>query len=153
MKCTFLVPIAVLVFAYGAAAELPAPAFNGVWSASRCSTTPKGLHSERRNTLTIDSHGRTTEVYDITLSLRTPHPPAPLHLIQSRYATQVTESGSSISIQWSPLKLVSPRPQDIPPGLLLWTGPTTTRYSLQGSKLATVEEKSLVYTRVKPLLR
>ena len=102
-------------------AEPRASRFDGTWVRSWSSTTPKGLHTEGRGTLTINTRGKSTEVSDITLSMRVPDPPAPIHLVQSCHALATTVHTTSLTIEWSPLKLVSPRKEDIPPGLHLWT--------------------------------
>ena len=140
---------ALAQFGHCAGAGTRAFAFDGTWFATRSATTPKGLHSERRDTLTIDTQGKSTIVYDITLSLRTPHPPAPLHLVQSCYATSIQTSGGSVTIHWSPLTLISPRVEDIPPGLHLTAFAQTITYTLRGKELVILGEKPLVYIRAK----
>jgi hypothetical protein len=149
MKIAHVATAAIFMSTCVVSAEPRGSRFDGTWVRSWSSTTPKGLHTEGRGTLTINTRGKTTEISDITLSMRVPDPPTPIHLVQSCYAIATTVHNSLLTIEWSPLKLVSPRKEDIPPGLHLWTGSNTWTYRLRGDKLVTVENKPLVYGRAK----
>jgi hypothetical protein len=147
MRATLI--LLVLVCATRLSAQPATSPFDGVWHRTWSTTTPKGLHTEGRGTLTISTHGKTTELSDITLSLRQPNPPAPLHIVQSCHSTSTTARGSSLTIQWSALKLVSPRPQDIPPTLHLWTAPLQKTYVLRGDALTTTGTEPVTWHRAK----
>ncbi|MFL6519508.1 MAG: hypothetical protein ACJ8NS_04750 [Chthoniobacterales bacterium] len=148
MKATSIFVFLMFVSLVRGSAE-PASSFDGTWYRTWSMTTPKGLHTEGRGTLTINAHGKSTQLSDITLTLRRPNPPAPLHIVQSCYSTSITGRDSSLTVQWSALKLVSPRPQDIPPALHLWTAPLQQTYVLRGDTLTTRGKEPVTWHRAK----
>ncbi|HEX4629515.1 MAG TPA: hypothetical protein VH188_00990 [Chthoniobacterales bacterium] len=149
MRAATAVLVVMLSVIGSRGAEPTASPFEGVWHRTWSSTTPKGLHTEGRGTLTINTRGRSTEISDITLSLRRRNPPAPLHIVQSCYSTSISRRDSSVTIQWSALKLVSPRPQDIPPTLHLWTAPLQQTYVRRGDTLISTAKEPVVWHRAK----
>jgi len=83
MKIAHFATAAILLSTCVVSAEPRGSRFDGTWVRSWSSTTPKGLHTEGRGTLTIKTRGKSTEVSDVTLSMRVPDPPTPIQLVQS----------------------------------------------------------------------
>jgi hypothetical protein len=140
--------LALIWFACSATGASISP-FDGVWKREWSNTTPRGVHQVGKRIVTIRTAGISSEVFTQTLTQTISGVTKTLRVVQSCKATMTELRGHTLTIRWSELTLLSPKPSDIPPGLHLWTAPVTRTYTIHGKALLVTTGKATnVFYRV-----
>jgi hypothetical protein len=150
MRTTFplISALAFVWFAYSATGASVSP-FDGVWKREWSNTTPRGVHQIGRRIVTIRTAGVSSDVFTQTLTQTISGVTKTLRTVQSCKATKTEVRGHTLTIRWSELTLLSPKPSDIPPGLHLWTSPVTCTYTIHGKELLVTTDKHMdIFYRV-----
>jgi hypothetical protein len=142
MRTTFplISALAFVWFAYPATGASVSP-FDGVWKREWSNTTPRGVHQIGRRIVTIRTAGVSSDVFTQTLTQTISGVTKTLRTVQSCKATKTEVRGHTLTIRWSELTLLSPKPSDIPPGLYLWTSRVTCTYTIRGKELLVTTDK------------
>ena len=115
--------------------------FDGAWKREWSNTTPRGVHQIGKRLVTIRTAGVSSELSTLTLTQTISGVTKTIRIVQSCKATKTDVRGRTLTIRWSELTLLSPKPSDIPPGLYLWTSPVTCTYTIHGRKLLVTTDK------------
>jgi hypothetical protein len=123
--------------------------FDGVWKREWSNTTPRGVHQVGSHIFTIRTTGISSDSSTLTLTQTIGGVTKTLRLVQSCKATKTEVKGRTLTIHWSEVTLLSPKPSEIPSGLHLWTAPVTRTYTIRGKALLVTTGKATnVFYRV-----
>jgi hypothetical protein len=150
MRTTFplISALAFVWFAHSSTGASVSP-FDGVWKREWSNTTPRGVHQIGRRIVTIRTAGISSDVFTQTLTQTISGVTKTLRTVQSCKATKTEVRGRTLTIRWSELTLLSPKPSDIPPGLHLWASPVTCTYTIHGKELlVTTDTHTNIFYRV-----
>lgn len=135
-------------FAHSAAAA-DASQFDGTWRREWAHTTPRGVRQVGSRTVAIRTTGISFELSELTLTRTISGMTKTLRIVQSCEAMKTEIKGGILTIHWSELNLLWPKPSDIPPGVQFRKDPVSCTYILRGKELLVTTGKDTdVFYRV-----